>query len=109
MLGSLYAFAALVLLIQMPHFVLLLLLTFFGMFLAAYGTRASSAHSYVFMQMGMAIPMVLIGQNDELGSLATGWQRFLGVWAGLLASQTVEFLWPWMPQNSNVQAPNPKQ
>lgn len=107
-LGCLYAFAGLILLQQMPHFILFLLLTFLAMFFCSYYTRASKEHSYVFLQMGLAIPMVLIGQTNELGTLSTGFQRFLGVWAGMLASQAVEFLWPLsLTATPNPPAPSP--
>lgn len=93
LLGGLYGLAALILLTAVPSFLLLLLLLFLVMFLAAYFTKASTENSYVFLQMGLASPMVLIDADNTPGSLAPAVQRFVGVGLGLFVSMVVEWLW----------------
>jgi uncharacterized membrane protein YccC len=93
--GGGYAMAAMFLLYLMPRFVLLLALVFAGMFLAAYFTRVLRDWSYVALQAGLVMPMVLIGSNDSIGSLALGYTRLQGVVIALIISEIVYFLWPW--------------
>jgi uncharacterized membrane protein YccC len=93
-----YAFVAMLLLAFQPYFTLLVGLVFFGMFLAAYFTKASSAYSYAFMQMGLAMPMVLVSDTNEIGSMKTAIQRLIGVGAGLAVAELVYLVWPQVPQ-----------
>jgi uncharacterized membrane protein YccC len=93
--GSAYALLAMTILFLMPRFELLLALTFFGMFLAAYFTRALSTWSYVALQAGLVLPMVLIGSNDTIGSPGAAWGRLQGVAIALAISELVYFCWPW--------------
>jgi hypothetical protein len=95
--GSAYALLAMTILYLMPRFELLLALTFLGMFLAAYFTRALSTWSYVALQAGLVLPMVLIGSNDSIGSLSAAWGRLQGVAIALTISELVYFCWPWKP------------
>jgi uncharacterized membrane protein YccC len=91
--GGGYAFVGLLILARLPYLGLLLTFVFVGMFLAAYFTKASQAYSYVALQMGMVVPMVLIGQQDELGHPWPAVQRFVGVWTGLSISLAVHWVW----------------
>lgn len=93
--GGGYALAAMFLLYLMPRFVLLLALVFAGMFLAAYFTRALKDWSYVALQAGLVMPMVLIGSSDSIGSLSLAYTRLEGVAIALAISEVVYFLWPW--------------
>jgi uncharacterized membrane protein YccC len=93
-LGSLYAFPALWLIYCVPRFGVLLVLVCFGMFLAAYFTRTAVSHGYVFLQMGLVIPMVLIGTGDVVGSAETAIDRLIGVWTAMMVTLAVETLWP---------------
>jgi uncharacterized membrane protein YgaE (UPF0421/DUF939 family) len=103
-LGAAYATAALVLISYMPYFLLLFLLNFAGMFLAAYWTKASVKHSYAFLQMGMVMPMVLIGWTGMVGTIDTGIQRLIGVAVGLAAAEIVYLFWPFRLMPSAVVA-----
>jgi uncharacterized membrane protein YccC len=96
-LGGGYAFASIVLLVRLPHFVLLLALVFVGMFLAAYFSKASKDNSYAFLQMSLVVPMVLIESGGGLGSVTTVLQRLVGVAVGLFIAQLVAGLWPHTP------------
>jgi hypothetical protein len=103
-LGGGYACGAMVLLPLMPHFTLLLALVFVGMFLAAFGTKVSQNNSYVFLQMGLVLPMVLIGPTGGIGSLGNAVQRLIGVAVGLLVAEVVFLLWPH-PANAVAEPP----
>jgi uncharacterized membrane protein YccC len=96
-LGGGYAIASLLLLTLQPHWPLFLLLVFTGMFLASYWTRISTKHSYVFLQMGLVLAMVMIGSQPTLGNPNEAVQRLVGVIAGLIVAEIVAFLWPWQP------------
>jgi uncharacterized membrane protein YgaE (UPF0421/DUF939 family) len=93
-LGGLYVMASIVLLAHMPNFPLMVALVFLAMFLAAYFTKTSKKNSYVFLQMGMVVPMVLIGENVELGSIDKAIQRMIGVGVGLVVASFVSIIWP---------------
>lgn len=97
LIGGAYAFVGLFLLARLPHFGLLLALSFLAMFCAAYFTRASANYSYAALQTGFVIPMVLICTANELGSFAPAVQRFIGIGVGVLISMTVHYLWPVVP------------
>jgi uncharacterized membrane protein YgaE (UPF0421/DUF939 family) len=94
LLGSGYALAALILLGLTPAFPLLVALVFVGMFLASYGTRTSKTYTYAFLQMGLVVPMALVGAPDELGSITKALQRLEGIAAGLLIAEFVVLVWP---------------
>jgi uncharacterized membrane protein YccC len=94
-LGGGYAVASLILLAYMPYFTLLLALVFIGMFLSAYYTKMSSRSSYAFMQMGLAMPLALIGSSGDIGSIDTALQRLVGVGAGFFIAEVVFVCWPW--------------
>lgn len=102
-LGGGYALAAMALLGYLPYLPVLLALVFCGMFLAAYYTKVSVDYSYAFLQMGLAMPMVLIGSAGEIGSLSTAINRLLGVGAGLFIAEVTFLCWP----HSAVSAPVP--
>jgi uncharacterized membrane protein YgaE (UPF0421/DUF939 family) len=94
LLAGVYVLAAILLLSHMPYFSLLAVLVFQAMFLAAYWTKTSKNNSYVFLQMGMVVPLVLIGENGELGSVAKAIDRMIGVAIGLVVASFVNLTWP---------------
>jgi hypothetical protein len=81
------------LLAQVQRFVLLEMLLFLGMFLAAYLTRASRTYSYAGLQMGLVLPMLLVVPLRELGSIAAVLQRLEGIVVALAALLLVGGLW----------------
>lgn len=91
--GGTYSLAALLLLTRQSHFPLLLALTALGMFVAAYATRASAKYSYVGLQSGVVMAMVMVGPTDASGSPSPAVQRFIGILVGLVVSVTVHVLW----------------
>jgi hypothetical protein len=105
--GGGYAFLALALLVLMPCFPLLMALVFTGMFLAAYGTKVGGSLSYSFLQMGLVMPMVLIGSAEETASISTGLLRLVGIAVGLLIAEFVLLLWPQVaaPPSAEPAAP----
>jgi uncharacterized membrane protein YccC len=74
-------------------FLLLEALLFLGMFLAAYLARASRAYSYAGLQMGLVLPMVLIGPPRAFGSLQAAVGRLEGIAAALVVSVLVGGFW----------------
>jgi uncharacterized membrane protein YccC len=106
-MGGGYAALSILLLHQLPALGLEAALVFFGMFLASCGTKLSRNHSYAFLQMGLALGLVLIAPTGRLGSVETALQRLLGVAAGLVAAQLVSLLWPRRPSDHLPQLPEP--
>jgi uncharacterized membrane protein YccC len=94
LLGASLGGAGLLMLALIPYFSLLVVFSFFGMFVAAYHTKVQTTYSYTFLQMGMVFPMVLIGSSGMVGTVETGVQRLIGVAAGLAASEFVFLIWP---------------
>ena len=94
LLAGAFVLAAMLLLTHMPYFSLLVALVFLAMFLAAYWTKTSKNNSYVFLQMGMVVPLVLIGENGELGSVVKAIDRMIGVAVGLMVASFVNLTWP---------------
>jgi len=91
-----------------PFFNLFLVLVFFAMFLAAYGARTSVANSYVYLQMGLVAPLVLVGPTGDIGSVILAIQRLVGVWVGLLIAQAVSLAWPHASIPAPAYAVKPK-
>jgi uncharacterized membrane protein YccC len=94
LLGAAWALGSFLLLNLLPHFPLLLLLLFFGMFVASYLTRTGGAYSYLGLQMGLVLPLLLVVPGKEFGDLAAAVQRLEGVAAALAASVLVGAFWP---------------
>ncbi|MFO0808380.1 MAG: hypothetical protein U0746_07135 [Gemmataceae bacterium] len=94
-LGGTYAMACMVVLAYIPEFSLLLALVFYGMFLAAYFTKANARFTYTFMQAGLVLPLVLIGTSGEVGNIGTMIGRLFGVATGLTLAEVIFLCWPW--------------
>jgi uncharacterized membrane protein YccC len=107
-LGGGFAFAAMLLLALIPSFLLLLALVFFAMFLAAYGAKTSANNSYVYLQMGLVAPLVLIGPTGDIGSITLAIQRLVGVWVGLFIGQAISLAWPHADIPAPAYAAKPK-
>jgi uncharacterized membrane protein YccC len=105
--GSAWAFATFVLLSLSPHFVLLVVLLFTGIFIAAYVARVAGAYAYAGIQMGLVIPLLLVGPPKEFGDLTGGLQRLLGVAIAMVVSLLVAGLWPRVvpPAQSRCEKP----
>jgi uncharacterized membrane protein YccC len=91
--GGGYSIVAVLLLTRMPHLPLLLAFLALGMFGAACHTRASEAYSYVGLQAGIVVSMVLVSPTDDYGSADPALQRFVGVVVGTAVSLVVQLLW----------------
>jgi uncharacterized membrane protein YccC len=88
-LAAAWAAVAWLLLSHVGRLAVLALLLFLGMCVAAYVTRAGGRLSYVGLQMGLVLPMILVVPPAEFGSLEAGLQRLLGVAIALAASLLV--------------------
>jgi uncharacterized membrane protein YccC len=106
-LGTAWALGSFVLLAHVPHFLLLEALLFLGMFLAAYLTRASPAYSYVGLQMGLVLPMVLVLPLGEFGSVHAGVQRLEGIAAAVVVSVLVGGVWAFFSRRAAPQEDRP--
>jgi uncharacterized membrane protein YgaE (UPF0421/DUF939 family) len=93
-LGSGWSFASFVLLAQADHFTLLVALVFVGIFLAAYLSRVGGRYAYAGVQMGLVLPLVIVVDPSEFGSLHSSWQRLEGVLIALALSTVIAALWP---------------
>jgi uncharacterized membrane protein YccC len=94
----------------LPYFLLLAALLFLGQFVAAYLARTAGRYSYMGLQMGLVLPMVVVAPPAEFGHLEPVVQRLEGILLALVASILVAALWPRFPlrdQAAPVQPPPP--
>ena len=92
-LGTGWALGSLLLLVQLPHFLLLEALLFLGMFLAAYWTRTSQTYSYAGLQMGLVLPLALVMPLREYANIHAGLQRLEGIVTAVVMSVLVGGIW----------------
>jgi uncharacterized membrane protein YccC len=102
LLAGLWGLLSWSLLARLPYLPLLVGLVFLGMFLAAYHTRVGGAHSYVGLQTGLVIPLVLLVPVANFGSLAPAEVRLVGIAIGLFTSVVISELWPTFPAAPQV-------
>jgi uncharacterized membrane protein YccC len=103
--GAAWALGSFFLLNWLPHFPLLLLLLFFGMFVASYLTRTRGSRSYFGLQMGLVLPLVLVVPAQEFGDLYAARLRLEGVAAAVISSVLVGAFWPGF---SEAPPPSPR-
>jgi hypothetical protein len=60
-------------------------------------TRTAGHYSYVGLQMGLVLPMLIVAPRADFGSLTPVVQRLEGILVGLVASVIVAVLWPGFP------------
>lgn len=101
-LGTAWACGCFLLLSRLPHLLLLEALVFLGMFIAAYLTRRSATYSYVGLQMGLVLPMVLIAPPHDFGNLSAGLQRLEGIAAAIIVSILVGGFWASFSRRQGV-------
>src|SRR5262249_10800757 len=92
-LGTGWALGSLLLLVQLPHFLLLAALLFLGMFLATYWTRVSRTYSYAGLQMGLVLPLALVMPLRECSNIQAGLQRLEGIVTAVVMLVLVGGLW----------------
>jgi hypothetical protein len=63
------------------------------MFGAAYFARASATSSYIGLQAGMVVSMVLVSPTDDYGSADPALQRLIGIAVGMVVALGVQGLW----------------
>jgi uncharacterized membrane protein YccC len=103
-----YGFVVVVLLHHLPYFSLLLIAIFAAQLTSTYVTRTSANYSYVGLQTGLAIPMVLVSPPGELSDLSVALQRLTGVMAGFAVSLAITVFWPVVPPPP-VSLPSPPE
>jgi uncharacterized membrane protein YccC len=110
-LGTAWALGAFLILGRLPHFSILVVLTFIGMFIAAYITRASEKYSYAGLQMGLVLPMILVLPPQEFGDIAAGFIRLKGIVVAIVISLFVGGFWVAFPLRPAAApaAPTPAQ
>jgi uncharacterized membrane protein YccC len=79
---------------RVPSLLVFAGLLFFGMLIAGYISRASVGYGYAGVQMGLALPMLVVVRPDELGNIDSLIARLEGIAAALLATLLVGGLWP---------------
>lgn len=93
-LGTVWGLGSFLLLGQVDHFAVMIVLLFFGIFLAAYLAKAGGDYAYAGVQMGLVLPLILVVPPNEFGSLIGAYQRIQGVLASLGIVIVVATLWP---------------
>ena len=79
LLAMAYAMGSFVILVQMPHFLLLVVLLFLGSYLATYLAQTGGDWAYAGVQMGLVLPMIVVVPARDFGSLTNGIARLEGV------------------------------
>jgi len=106
-LATLWGLATFILIGLLPYFSLLVLLVFFGVFVATYFTITGGPYGYAGLQMGLVVPMLVASAPIEFGSVTPAEQRFEGIILGLVASILVAGIWPSFPTSESKPAPPP--
>jgi uncharacterized membrane protein YccC len=107
LIGGVYSFLALLLLNLAPHFALLLALLALGMFASGYFARTASGYTYIGLQTGLVLPLVLLGPPGQLGSLDAAYGRLAGVALGWAVSELFVLFWPRVAPPPPVSAGSP--
>lgn len=96
--GAIYGFLGLLIVTQIPHFVIFLSVLFLGLFLASYISSGSERVAYGGVQAGFVLPIMLMVSNGPIGSLDPAVYRFIGiVMGGAISLLVLRFIWPVHP------------
>lgn len=96
--GGLYSLGVILIVSNVPHFPVFLLLLWLGLFLGAYTASGSERVAYAGFQMGIVLPLILLGTDGPPTSFTIAIQRFVGVIVGgVIALIIVHFVWPVDP------------
>jgi uncharacterized membrane protein YccC len=96
-LALLYSLFMILVMAFQPHLILLALMTFLGILLAAYITHAGGVYSYAGVQMGLVLPMIVLNPPEHFGSIAMVVQRLEGIIIAMVVSMIIGALWPRSP------------
>ncbi len=98
LVGAVYGFLGLVIITQIPHFVIFLSVLFLGLFLAAYISTGSERVAYGGIQAGFVLPIMLMISNGPVGSLEPAVYRLISiVLGGAISLLVLRFIWPVHP------------
>lgn len=96
--GGLYSLAVILIVSNVTHFPVFLLLLWLGLFIGAYVSSGSERVAYAGFQMGVVLPLILLGTDGPPTSFTIAIQRFVGVIiGGAIALVIVHFVWPVDP------------
>jgi p-hydroxybenzoic acid efflux pump subunit AaeB len=96
-LATIWSLATFLIVGLLPYFPLLAGLLFLGQFVATYLTLTTGKYAYAGLQMGLVLPMVVVAEPPEFGSITPAVERLGGIVLGLGASIVVAGLWPRFP------------
>ncbi len=97
-IGGLYSLGVILIVSSVAHFPVFLLLLWLGLFLGAYTASGSERVAYAGFQMGVVLPLILLGTDGPPTSFSIAIQRFVGVIiGGIIALVVVHFVWPVDP------------
>jgi len=98
LVGAIYGFLGLVIISQIPHFVIFLSIVFLGLFLASYVSTGSERVAYGGIQAGFVLPIMLMISNGPIGSLDPAVYRLISiVLGGAISLLVLRFIWPVHP------------
>ena len=98
LVGAIYGFLGLVIITQIPHFVIFLSVLFLGLFLAAYISTGSERVAYGGVQAGFVLPIMLMISDGPIGSLDPAVYRLISiVMGGAISLLVLRFIWPVHP------------
>lgn len=94
LVGAIYGFLGLVIISQIPHFVIFLSIVFLGLFLASYVSTGSERVAYGGIQAGFVLPIMLMISNGPIGSLDPAVYRLISiVLGGAISLLVLRFIW----------------
>jgi hypothetical protein len=100
LLAGLYSLFMFLVIMLSPHFTLLATLLFLGLLLASYLTHEGGTYSYAGLQMGLVLPMIVLAEPGQFGSLQAAVQRLQGIAIALVISLLVGGIWPFYPMHA---------
>ncbi|CAN5445219.1 hypothetical protein BH10PLA2_BH10PLA2_15120 [soil metagenome] len=96
-LALLYSLCMIVVMALQPYFLLMAMMLFLGILLAAYITHAGGSYSYAGVQMGLVLPMIVVNPPEHFGSMSAVTQRLEGIVIAMIVSLIIGSLWPRSP------------
>jgi uncharacterized membrane protein YccC len=98
LVGAVYGFLGLVIITQIPHFLIFLSVLFLGLFLASYISTGSERVAYGGIQAGFVLPIMLMVSNGPIGSLDPAVYRLISIiMGGAISLLVLRFVWPIHP------------
>jgi len=96
--GGVYGFIGLIILTQLPHFLILISILFLGLFISTCLSLGSDRVAYAGVQAGLVLPLALLVSNGPPTTIDVAVGRLSGIIiGGATALIVLHFIWPVDP------------